>query len=200
MRIILIGILVLLALWVIISGLLSKKRTSRGRISWLLVFVVLIPAGALTYFEWKWQTDIDTMSENIVQNISGVPGSKLECQRMSAAYVDVWASEKTIEEEDNTIAGLKYNYCAELFGYLRAESPKPVPTIEQVTAFHLLSKEATRIAGKAKSEKDLVCLGAINIPIVVQGLGGTENDGIYAYRLFKQEVLDKDPDYSIYDC
>lgn len=199
MRIIIIAILVLLAIWVIASGLFSKKRTSRGRVSWLLVFVLLLPAGALAYFEYKWQTDIDDISVSVVQTISGVKGSTLQCQRLTSAYVDVWASEKTIDE-GKTVAGLKYNPCAEILGYYRAETPKPVPAVEQVKAFHLLSQESTRIAGKAKSEKDLVCLGAANIPIVVQGLGGSENDGIYAYRLFKQEVLEKDSDYNQYNC
>lgn len=199
MRIILIIVLVALTIWVILAGLLSRKRTSRGRISWLLVFVFLIPAGVATYFEYEWRTSIDTISQTVVQPISGNPDSKLVCQRLSEAYVDAWAGEDTINSGENTV-GLKYNDCAEILSYFRASSPKPVPTVEQVKSFQLLAKESTRLAGKEDNDNNLVCLGIANIPLVVEGLGGTANDGIYAYRLFRQEVQDKDTDYNKYNC
>lgn len=200
MRIVLIILLVALALWVIVAGLLSKKRTSRGRISWLLVFALLVPAGAATYFEYKWQTDIETISKNVVAKISGIPGAKLECQRLTFAFVDVWASEKTIDADKGSV-GLKYNQCAQLFDYLRNEDKaNKQPTLDQLKTFHLLSQESTRLAGKETKENNLVCLGAKNLPIVVEGLGATAAEGVYSYRLFVQELLEKDSDYSKFKC
>lgn len=193
MRIVLVGILVALALWVITAGLINKKR-----ISWLVIFVLLIPAGTLGYFEYRWQQEQADISLNVVEAVSGVKGAKLECQRLTFAFVDVWASEKTTDA-GKTNAGLKYNACAQILEFYRNE-PRKNPTLEQVKAFQLLSAESVRVAGKTQKEPEIQCLGIRNLKLVVQGLGGSVAQANYAYNLYKQEVSSKEYELNELNC
>ncbi len=188
MRIFVIGALVLLALIVLVAGIRNK-----GRISWLAIVVLLVPAGALTWFEIRWQDEVKYMSTSIVQNISGNSKAQLECQRLTFAFTDVWASEKLFDTAEDTI-GLKYGGCSQLLNYYRDTSEvKPAPTLEQVKVMQLVSTESVRLAGKEKDETRLTCLGVRNLPLVVQALGGTNQQGVQAAFLYQKEVLDKDP-------
>jgi hypothetical protein len=193
MRIVVVGIFIILAVWVLAAGIINKRR-----ISWLMVFVFLVPAGALGYFEYKWQQEQDEISISVVQAISGVKESKIDCQRLTFAFVDVWASEKTTDS-GKTHAGLKYSVCSQILGYYRSD-PKKNPTLDEVKAFQLLSAESVRIAGKTNKEDEIQCLGIRNIKLVVQGLGGSSSQANYAYNLYKQEVFSKDNELQKFNC
>jgi hypothetical protein len=193
MRIVVIAALVILALWIIIAGIINRRK-----ISWLIIFVLIAPAGALSYFEYEYQEDQKEISANVVQAISGIDDSTLNCQRLMFAFVDVWASEKTVDN-GKASAGIKYNSCSQILGFYRSD-PKVNPTLDEVKAFQLLSAESVRIAGKTEKEDEIQCLGIRNIKLVVTGLGGTEQQATYAYNYYKQEVFVKDNELQKYNC
>ena len=195
MRIILIAILVILAVVVLVAGIRNKFR-----ISFLAIFVLLIPAGALGYFEWVWQDAQTQISKNVVAQITDNRKSQLQCQRLSEGFFDVWASEKLIEVPENTV-GLKYKVCGEILDYYKADpEAKPKPTLAQLEAMQLLSEESVKIANPDLKPEEAKCLGVKNIPLVVQGLGGSASQGQYGYLLYKQEIADKDPELRGLTC
>lgn len=195
MRIVIIGILVILAVIVLVSGLFNQKR-----ISWLLIFVLLVPAGVTTWFEIRWQNEVKLISTNIVAPISGISSAKVDCQRLTFALVDAWASEKLTDGDAKTV-GMKYAVCSPILEYLRADPEnKPDPTIDQLKSMVLLGGESARLAGKESNEARLTCLGVRNLPLIVQALGGTKNQGIRAALNYQESVLDKNPKYTGLQC
>lgn len=179
MRVIVIAILVIVAIWIVIAGLKNSKR-----ISWLVIFMLIAPAGASAYFEYKW---VETQKEIsvAVKAISGLKGAELQCQRMSEGFFDVWAHTKTLDSGSRT-AGLKYNTCADLLSWYNGDT-KSSPTPEQISAVHLLTHETIRISGQTDANLQ-ECLAMKNDAAMALALGATTNQANYLAIYYKQNI------------
>lgn len=179
--IIFLTILTILVIW---GGIRNRK------ISILALIVLIVPIGVLGWMEYDWKQQQEVISENAIQPITGTDLSKFKCQRFTAAFVDVWASEYTIDAGEFNV-GLKHNMCNEILEYAKSET-KTIDNLEQLKAIHIVSTESVKIANPLLTQAQAKCLGIVNIPIVVEGLGGTAYDGQYAHYLFVQELASKD--------
>lgn len=189
MRLIIIAVLVLLALFILGSAIFRKRGNG---ISWLLIIIILVPAGVAGWFEWRWQQEVKYISEEIVAKISGNPDAKLDCQRLTFAVGDAESSEHLFDAGENTI-GMKYSQCALILDYYRnTDTPKPAPTLEQAGAINLLTSESVKLSGQETDPVKITCLGNRNLGFAVAALGGTERQGNLVAYTYQEEVLNKD--------
>jgi hypothetical protein len=193
LRVITIALLVIATIIVIIGGLRNSKR-----VSFLTIFVLLIPAGALTYFEYDWRKTQTEIGISTVAKITGDKKSGFACQRLSSAFFDVWIKERFFDAGPDMV-GLKNQECSNVMSYYKT-TPKKNPTVEQVKSVHLLATESVKLANPELNEHDAKCLGLANLPIVVEGLGGGPKAQKYFYALFVQEVQPKDKDLRYDKC
>jgi len=75
--------------------------------------------------------------------------------------------------------------------YLRSD-PKPDLTLDTVKTMHLLATESVILAGNETDPDRQMCLGVRNLPLVVQALGGTRQDGLEAAYMYQTEIIDTD--------
>lgn len=179
MRVIVVAILVIVAVWIVIAGLKNSKR-----VSFFVIFLLLAPAGASAYFEYKW-VETQTNISAAVKTISGLKGAELKCQRMSEGFFDVWAHTQTLDEGALTV-GLKYNTCASLISWYNGDT-KSSPTPEQITAVHLLTHETIRITGQTDLNLQ-ECLAMKNDAAMALALGATANQANYLAIYYKQNI------------
>lgn len=181
MRLILIILLIAAAIWVFVLGFRNQKR-----ISYFGIIVILIPAAALSYFEYTWQIAQDNISV-VVQSITKSADTSFECQRMSFGFFDAESSEKVLSDNENLVK-LKYSSCAALLKWYVSDE-KNKPTEEQIESIHLFSRETMRVAG----QKDLAmqeCLAVKNDSAIVQKLGGSKELGNYVSLYYKQNLAE----------
>ena len=181
MRLILIIVLIAVAMWILIAGIRNQKR-----ISFLGIFLMLLPAGALGYFEYQWQTVQDEISV-IVQDVTGKNDTKFECERLSFAFFDAEANKKVIDDNPKVVK-LKYAACAELLTWYSQEDKSQV-TEEQIKALHLFSRETMRVAGNT-DDKIMECLALKNESSIIQNLGGSKATGDYVMLYYVQQIQD----------
>lgn len=179
MRLIIIGLLVIAALWVLVAGLRNHKR-----VSFFALFILLAPAAIAGYFEYKWVEAQDQISI-AVSEVSGVASAKLECQRMSEAFFDAWQSRETISDRP-TIAGLKANTCSQLIGWHNDES-NIKPTSDQIEAIHLLTRETMRISGQTTFEAQ-ECSAIVNTINMAIALGASPDEANYIHLYYLQNI------------
>jgi len=189
MRLVLVILLIAAAIWVFILGFRNQKR-----ISYFGIFVILIPAGVLGYFEYTWQVAQQNIAA-VVQSITKDPETSFECQRMSFGFFDAEAGEKAVTSNEKKVE-LKYTSCAALLAWYSSEE-KNKPSEEQIGAIHLFTKETMRVAGQA-DEALQECLAVKNDAAVVQKLGGSEAVGQYISLYYQQNVADQTPERRVY--
>jgi len=182
MRLILIGALLILTIWVIVAGLRNQRR-----VSIFAILIFLLPAGGLGYFEYKWTTAQDEISV-AVQKISGNKDGELACERLSSGFFDVWAKDKAITTSSTKVQ-LKYTPCSDLLSWYNSED-KSKPTEAQINAIHLLTRETMRISGQ-KEEKLQECLAMKNDALMAQSLGATSNQANYISLYYRQNINSK---------
>lgn len=181
MRIIIIGALVILAVVVVIYGLKNQKR-----ISFLTVALLLIPAGIAGYFEYNWQNNQAQISVSL-QKFTGIKTAKLSCQRLSEGFFDAWSSKDTVDYGP-TSAGLKYQECADLLSWY-TNKDKSQPTENQMTAIHVLVREAMRIMGQADpSLQECYAMSEKNTEPLAEDLGATPDEARYIALYYQQHL------------
>lgn len=180
MRIAVIIALFAIVLWIIINGFRNSKR-----ISFLGVFIFLVPALVLTYFEYQYQEQM-TMMQEAVTDLSGNKDITLECQRLSVGFFDAGSADQTYSTEPTHIA-LKYKTCNDILTWVEAED-KTQPSEDQVKALHLLSKELVRVAGE-KDHDRLECLAIDADMIVLQYFGADPNTAYWINSYYKQNLV-----------
>jgi hypothetical protein len=189
MRLVLIILLIAAAAWIFVLGFRNQKR-----ISYFGIIVVLIPAGALSYFEYNWQIAQDNISA-VVQSITKSPDTSFECQRISFGFFDAEAGEKALTDNKNLVK-LKYSSCAALLKWYGLDE-KNKPTEEQIAAIHLFSSETMRVAGQSDTAMQ-ECLAVKNDSAIVQKLGGSKKLGDYISLYYQQNIADQTPQVKVY--
>lgn len=184
MRLVIIGILLIAAITVIVSGL----RGYRKHVSWFALVLTLVPAGALGYFEYTWQETNNKITA-VVKKASGNPDASFTCQRLSIGFFDTNITELSIRDDPNTVH-LKYRQCESLQGWFLA-NPKLTPTPDQVKSLQLFAADTVRVSGPTEGQKFL-CVGTRELPAIVQLLGGTKEQGEYARGYYQQHIVGDD--------
>jgi hypothetical protein len=182
MRLILIGVLAVLAIVIIIAGL-----KNRGRVSLFAVFLMVAPGGALGYFEYQWQTAQDEITA-VVKEVSGNNDAVFKCERITHGFFDVWAKTKAISDDPNVVYP-KYKSCADILSWYHNEN-KGSPTKEQIVSLHLLSTETMRVSGQTSPPLQ-ECLAMKNDPVILTKLGATANQANYMTLYYIQNINSK---------
>lgn len=172
-------LLVAAAIWVLISGLRNKKR-----ISLIAIFILLIPAGVLGYFEYNYDVTISQLSV-AVQKVSGIKDASLRCERMSEAFFDVWANTDVINY-GSTVAGLKYDECDHLISWYKSDNKNNI-TENQIIAIHLLDVETMRVSGQNNPALQ-ECLAMKNDAFMAETLGATPNQANYIAFYYREKL------------
>lgn len=171
MRLIVIGILIVLAIILIIAGAKNKWR-----ISWLGVCVLLIPAGVLGWFEYEWQEWKGEMT-SIVHEVTEDRSKNFNCERLTMSLFDAFVADKTITTDPNTVFP-KYATCATLKAwYKQANGDEGIieePNKEQIDAIAVFANDIFRVKGENDGQLRQ-CLTQKNYSAIAQRLG-TEKD------------------------
>lgn len=184
MRLIIIGILIILAIWIFVLGWRNQKR-----ISWFGILLMLLPAAGLGYLEYKWlepQEEISLIVQDVVQSDS----VGFQCQRFSVSFFDAEGSVKVVQNSPN-IVELKYATCKALVDWYLAEPEvKENPDEDTIEALHYFSREIMRVAGNTDF-KLLECLAVKNNSILAQKLGASASTANYMSLYYVQNLQDR---------
>lgn len=193
MRLIIIAVLLILAVWIFVLGWRNQKR-----ISWFGVFLMLLPAGAFGYFEYKWLEPQEEITL-VVQDVARTDAVDFKCQRLSTGFFDAEISKKVIQTSKTTVE-LKYSTCKALVDWYLAEpNLQSKPSEEAIVALHSLSQEIMRVAGNSNS-RIIECLAAKNNATIAQKLGASTSTANYMSLYYQQNLQDESYSRSPVSC
>lgn len=184
MRLIFIAVFVALAIVIFVMGWRNQKR-----ISWFGVFLMLLPAGGLTYLEIKWLEPQQEISL-VVQELANNDEVDFQCQRISSSFFDAEASVKVIQDSPTTVK-LKYAPCKALVDWYLAEpNVQAEPDEEVIAAIHQFSREIMRVSGN-NNDRLIECLAVKNNAIVAQQLGASASVANYIALYYVQNMQER---------
>ncbi len=153
-----------------------------------------------TYEEYTWQHN-EYLYTQAVEPITG-PGKTVHCQRVSATWFFaggelghvMYNSDGSISPE----AWLTYETCHQLGQWMTSDKTKP--TLDEVTAVHVLSHEAQHLAG-IKNEAIAECRAMMQDSAVAERLGATPAEASALQTTYITKVYPlQSSDYKTQDC
>lgn len=186
MRVILIILLVVLALWTILSPVIRYHEKP----TWVMAIIIMIPTLILTGFEIRWQFHQNQATE-IVQSVSERSEGSAKCQRLSGALTDTALSVKgMVYYANDSVAHLKYETCQNFMSWM--ESDKQNPTEKEVMAVGVLVHEAIHVSGE-KNEALTECKANKKLVQVAEDLGATTVQAEELYSLYMEKISPRMP-------
>jgi hypothetical protein len=179
MRVAVIGLLILLALFLVTRAV--YKRETLPWISMGLILIILIPTAM---FEVRWQIQ-ESKGTTAVQLASKVNNSYLHCQRFSEAFFDPNQRKGQVMWDKPTEAYMTMGACQDLFSWI--ESDKTNPTEKQIIAVHVLTHESIHVAGE-HNEATTECYAIQKDVATAMNLGATEEQAVLLANKYYGEV------------
>lgn len=204
MRVWLIGALLMLLVAAVVRPLLFPRPASLGgnRFPWITMTILLVAVLVLGWFEWRWR-QVQYEAADAVRTLTGRADAEVECQRSGAQLVFLGDESGRVEwvqgDERNTgnVAWLDHETCAELAAWLRSD--RSSPTIEQVTAVHVLTHEAIHVSGH-RNEAMAECVAMAFDARLAELLGATAEQAAVLAQRYAEQVYPRMPSSYRGDC
>lgn len=196
-----------LRMWVVVAATVALAawvaaawyRRDRTAFTWILIAATAAVLGWQGWLEYRWQSN-EARYANAVSSIA--PTAVIHCQRFSEALIyargELGYVPYSPDGTPTTTATLTYETCGRLRDWV--DSDKTAPTIEQITAVHILSHEAQHVAGHT-SEADAECYAIQADAAVAAALGATPTQAAALADTYYTDVYPRVRDgYRSPDC
>ena len=189
---------------VVVFGALAVRavvRLVKGRplyrglgVAALVLWLAL--TGVAGWFEIRHH-HVQATATTVVREISGNPDAQVACVRLAADVLDVSFTAGRVGWDRPDVAVLRYRTCAHLWSYLL--SPKHQPSLDQVTAVHVLTHEAVHVRGE-RNEAVTECVAMTLDAQAAELLGAAPQRAQRLADLYAQVVYPSMPDGYRMDC
>ena len=134
----------------------------------------------------------------MVRELSGKPAAHAACQRFTPDLLDLSNNAGSVEWDSPDVALLRRGTCNDLFSWLA--SRKVDPTLDQVTAVHIVVHESIHVSGEY-GEAVTECTAIQNDARAAELLGATPAQAQALARAYYEQVYPQmHPDYRSPGC
>lgn len=169
--------------------LVRRRASFQGLAVAALVVWLGVTATALT-FEMRHQW-VQNVATDVVREVSGRPGTKAVCTRRTPDMLDLSNTAGRVMYDRPDVAVLRADTCADLASWLF--STKVSPTLDHVTAVHVLVHEAVHVRGEF-NEATTECLAMALDEQVAASLGAPVVTAQTMARTYAEQVYPWMPD------
>ena len=188
---------VLLAIWLVRRVI--RLIEPRGTVGFAVTALLVVAAAFLVSLGFEVRHQVaQAQATAVVRDLTGNPDAHAACQRFTPDLLDLSQNAGSVQWDSPNVALLRRATCNDFFSWLT--SRKTEPTLDQVTAVHIVVHEAVHVAGEY-SEAITECTAIQNDARAAEHLGATPADAQALARMYYEQVYPHvHPDYRSGGC
>lgn len=188
---------VLLGIWLVRRVI--RLIEPRGTVGFAVTALVVAAASLLVALGFEVRHQVaQAQATSVIRELSGNPAAHAACQRFTPDLLDLGQEAGSVQWDSPDVALLRRATCNDLFSWLT--SPKTDPTLDQVTAVHVVVHESVHVAGEY-GEAITECTAIQRDARAAELLGATPVDAQSLARTYYEQVYPlMQPDYRSAGC